>query len=50
MEWTRDDRVLEAEGKSLRDFGISDRKAASVLEAQRADLVLEKVALLDVDK
>ncbi len=50
MEWTRDDRVLEAAGKSLRDFGISDRKAASVLEAQRADLVLEKVALLDVDK
>ncbi len=50
MGWTRDDRVLDAEGKSLRDFGISDREAASVPKAQEADLVLEKVALLDVQK
>ena len=50
MGWTRDDGVLNAEGKSLEDFGISDQAAGNVSESQRADLVLEKVALLDVQK
>ena len=50
MGWTRDDGVLNAEGKSLEDFGISDQAAGTVSESQGADLVLEKVALLDVEK
>ena len=50
MGWTRDDGVLNAEGKSLEDFGISDQAAGTVSDSQRADLVLEKVALLDVEK
>jgi len=50
MGWTRDDGVLNAEGKSLEDFGISDQAAGTVSESQGADLVLEKVALLDVQK
>jgi len=50
MGWSREDGVLTAEGKSLGPFGISGRAAATVSATQRADLVLEKVALLDVEK
>ena len=50
MGWSREDGVLDAEGKSLERVGISDRKAKTVSDRQRADLVLEKVALLDVEK
>ena len=50
MGWSRDDGVLDAEGKSLERVGISDREAKTVSDRQRADLVLEKVALLDVEK
>jgi len=50
MGWSRDDRVLDADGKSLERFGVSDREAGTVSESQGADLVLEKVALLDVQK
>jgi len=46
--WARDDAVLEAEGKSLRTFGISQKEAATVARKSQVDLVLEKVALLDV--
>ena len=50
MGWSRDDGVLAAHGKSLEHFRISDREAQTVSDRQRADLVLEKVALLDVEK
>jgi KEOPS complex subunit Cgi121 len=50
MGWSRDDGVLDAEGKSLEHLGISDREAETVSNRQGADLVLEKVALLDVEK
>lgn len=50
MGWSRDDRVLISDGKSLENFGISDRETATVSQGQRADLILEKVALLDVGK
>jgi len=50
MGWSRDDGVLDAEGKSLDQLGVSDRQAKTVSDRQRADLVLEKVALLDVEK
>jgi len=50
MGWTRDDGVLNAEVKSLEAFGIPDQAARTVSESQRTDLVLEKVAMLDVQK
>src|SRR2546428_402220 len=49
MGWSRDDRVLNADGKSLERLGISDREAKTVSDRQQADLILEKVALLDVE-
>jgi len=50
MGWSRDDRVLNADGKSLERLGISDREAKTVSDRQQADLILERVALLDVEK
>ena len=46
--WSRDDGVLEGRGKSIRAFGISPKEAATVARKSQVDLVLEKVALLDV--
>ncbi|HWM53749.1 MAG TPA: KEOPS complex subunit Cgi121 [Thermoplasmata archaeon] len=48
--WSRDDEVLNPTGKDLGAFGISQGEAETVSTSQRADLVLEKVALLDVQK
>ena len=50
MGWRRDDEVLNPAGKDLGAFGISQGEAETVSTSQRADLVLEKVALLDVQK
>src|SRR2546422_503855 len=50
MGWSRDDEVLNPAGKDLGAFGISQGEAETVSTSQRADLVLEKVALLDVQK
>ncbi len=50
LGWARDDAVLEAQGKSLRTLGISQKAAATVTRKSQADLALEKVALLDVSK
>jgi len=50
MGWSRDDEVLKPAGKDLGAFGISQGEAETVSTSQRADLVLEKVALLDVQK
>jgi KEOPS complex subunit Cgi121 len=46
----RDDGVLLPEGKSLKAFGISEKELATVPEERRYDLVLEKVALVDLIK
>ena len=50
MGWSRDDEVLNPKRKDLAVFGISPGEAETVSTTQRADLVLEKVALLDVQK
>lgn len=50
MGWNRDDDVLIAAGKDLEAFGISRGEAETVSTTHRADLALEKVALLDVYK
>jgi len=48
--WSRDDGVLEPEGKSFREIGITEAEWATMPPNQRADLSLEKVALLDLEK
>lgn len=50
LGWSRDDRVLEFEGKSFQTIGIMDAEWTTLPPNQRADLALEKVALLDVEK
>ena len=48
--WSRDDHVLDSEGKSFEAIGITEAEWASLPPNQRADLALEKVALLDTEK
>ena len=48
--WSRDDRVLDLKGKSFQAIGITEAEWATLPPNQRADLALEKVALLDVEK
>lgn len=48
LGWTRDDGVLEASEAKLRAFGIGPEELAAVPEGRRADLVLERVALVDL--
>ncbi len=46
----RDDDVLEFSEKKLRNFGISEKEIAAVPQGKRKDLVLERVAMVDVRK
>jgi tRNA threonylcarbamoyladenosine modification (KEOPS) complex Cgi121 subunit len=48
--WSRDDRVLDSEGKSFVAIGITEAEWATLPPNQRADLALEKVALLDTER
>jgi len=48
--WSRDDRVLDAEGKSFETIGITKAEWQALPSNQRADLALEKVALLDTER
>ena len=48
--WSRDDNVLGYEGKSFQAIGITEAEWATLPPNQRADLALEKVALLDLAK
>ena len=50
LGWRRDDDVLKADRKSIAILGITEEEAATIPEERRADLVLEKVALLDIPK
>ena len=50
FRWIRDDAVLNARGKDLSPFGLTKIETATVPERERADLVLERLALLDVQK
>ena len=47
---TRDDAVLASSRQKLAAFGITDVEIGSLSEEQAADLVLERVALVDVLK
>lgn len=50
LGWKRDDRILGPGRKPLETFGISKVESETLPAPQRLDLVLEKVALLDIDK
>ena len=46
----RDDAVLEGDRETLRRFGVSDREVETVTAEQYGDLILERVAMVDVLK
>jgi KEOPS complex subunit Cgi121 len=47
---TSDDAVLEGDRTTLKKLGITDREIATVPEEKYGDLILEKIALVDVIK
>jgi KEOPS complex subunit Cgi121 len=50
LDLTRDDTVLAASPAKLRSFGLTDEELATVPPDRQADLVLERVALVDLLK
>jgi KEOPS complex subunit Cgi121 len=50
LGWTRDDAVLDPEGKSLRILGIRRSEERTVPKERIMDLALERTALLDLEK
>ncbi|MFQ6128433.1 MAG: KEOPS complex subunit Cgi121 [Thermoplasmata archaeon] len=50
VSFTQDDSVLEGDTTMLSDFGISEKEISSVPESKAFDLVLERVALVDLLK
>ncbi len=50
LGWTRDDDVLEPAGKSLEALGISREEERTIPEDRRTDLILERVAFVDLLK
>jgi tRNA threonylcarbamoyladenosine modification (KEOPS) complex Cgi121 subunit len=47
---TSDDKVLEGDKDTLKRFGITDQELRILPESKYNDLILEKVALVDVIK
>jgi KEOPS complex subunit Cgi121 len=47
---TPDDKVLEGDQDTLKRFGITDQELLTLPENKYGDLILEKVALVDVIK
>jgi len=50
FQFVRDDKVLEGTKDTLKRFGIKQREIQTVSEQRYGDLILEKVALVDVIK
>jgi len=50
LEMSRDDRVIEPSRQKLQAFGITEAELRSVPPDQVSDLVLERVALVDLLK
>ena len=46
----RDDKVLEGDENTLKKFGLTDEEIGTVAKAKYQDLILEKVALVDIIK
>jgi KEOPS complex subunit Cgi121 len=47
---TRDDNVLDGDRDTLKRFGVTDKEIRTVPESKYCDLILEKVAMVDVIK
>ncbi|DAC72863.1 MAG TPA: hypothetical protein DSN98_03045 [Thermoplasmata archaeon] len=47
---TRDDKVLEGDRDTLSRFGLTDHEIRTMPESKYNDLILEKVAMVDVIK
>ena len=50
LNLSRDDSVLDGDRNTLRKFGINENEIKTVIEAKYGDLILEKVAMVDVIK
>jgi len=46
----RDDKVLDGSKEKLRNFGITEKELETVTKAKYGDLILEKVAMVDIIK
>jgi len=47
---TRDDKVLEGDENTLKRFGLNEKELKTVNKAKYSDLILEKVAMVDIIK
>ena len=47
---TLDDKVLEGDRDTLKRFGITNQELHTIPESKYGDLILEKVALVDIIK
>ena len=50
LDLERDDRVLDCSEDALRRLGVGDAELASVPRESWADLAMERVALLDLER
>jgi len=50
LGWVRDDSVLDARGKDLANLGVRPADRGTVPPDRVADLALERLALVDVEK
>ena len=50
LSLVRDDTVLEGDADTLRRFGLDERQIKTVTKAKYGDLILEKVAMVDIIK
>ena len=50
LDLSRDDKVLEGDINTLRKFGITQQELITVPEDKHGDLILEKIAMVDVIK
>ena len=46
----RDDKVLEGDSNTLKKFGITTTELKALSESKYGDIILEKVAMVDVIK
>ncbi|MFH1100729.1 MAG: KEOPS complex subunit Cgi121 [Methanobacteriota archaeon] len=50
IKFSRDDKVLEGDADTLKRFGITTQEITTVPSRKYGDLILEKVAMVDVIK
>ena len=50
LSLVRDDKVLDGDATTLQKFGLDERQIKTVTKAKYGDLILEKVAMVDIIK